>query len=216
MVSSWYYRRCSSIILLQSHFISLRVSNACSLRRSRSTAQLDVGKPSGIQRGSRNDTKVYGRSPLKPTTNAGVKDRNSDRQKATSDPKQEAGYRVPVRIRSMRYSPERKAGRTQRGRKLQRPTFRYKHRLRQECICICHEDVGYQLRTTDGRSSDEREPEDMDDTPVGSLGVVEHLVGPVVRDGLAHPFVLTRNTGTTHRMHTRRTQTLQRVHSQCR
>lgn len=46
-------------------------------------------------------------------------------------------------------------------------------------------------------------PEDMDDTPVGSLGVVEHLINPIVRDGVARPFVFTRNTGTTHRMHTR-------------
>jgi hypothetical protein len=38
-------------------------------------------------------------------------------------------------------------------------------------------------------------PEDMDDTPVGSLGVAEHLVGPVVRNGLGRPFVLTGNTG---------------------
>ena len=39
-----------------------------------------------------------------------------------------------------------KAARLQRGRKLQRLTFRYKHGLRQECICICHDDVEYQLR----------------------------------------------------------------------
>jgi hypothetical protein len=58
-------------------------------------------------------------------------------------------------------------------------------------------------------------PEEMDDTPVGSLGVVEHLINSAVRDGIARPFVLTRNTGTTHRMQTRRTQTLQCVYSQC-
>jgi hypothetical protein len=34
----------------------------------------------------------------------------------------------------------------QRGRKLQRLTFRYKHGIRQECICICHDDVEYRLR----------------------------------------------------------------------
>ena len=34
----------------------------------------------------------------------------------------------------------------QRGRKLQRLTFRYKHGLRQKCICICNDDVEYRLR----------------------------------------------------------------------
>jgi len=47
---------------LPSHFIGLRGSNACSLRRSRSAVQLNVGKPSGIQRRPRNDTKAYGSS----------------------------------------------------------------------------------------------------------------------------------------------------------
>jgi hypothetical protein len=34
----------------------------------------------------------------------------------------------------------------QRGRKLQRLTFRYKHGPRQECICLCHDDVEYRIR----------------------------------------------------------------------
>jgi len=135
--------------------------------------------------------------------------------KAISDPKPEAGYRlaqrVPARIRSMRYPPEREAGGTWRGRKLQRPTFRYKHAHRQGCICIRSDE--YRLRITDGRSSDEREkPEEMDDTSADLLGAVVHLAGPTVRDGLARPFLLTRNTGATHRVHTRRAQTLQCVY----
>jgi hypothetical protein len=43
-VSSWHYRRCSSIILLSSsHSWPLCFSNACSLRRPRSSTQLNVG-----------------------------------------------------------------------------------------------------------------------------------------------------------------------------
>ena len=44
------------------------------------------------------------------------------------------------------HSHFRKAGGLQRGRKLQRLTFRDKYGLRQECICICHDDVEYRLR----------------------------------------------------------------------
>jgi hypothetical protein len=46
------------------------------------------------------------------------------------------------------------------GRKLQRPTFRYKRGLRQEFICICHDDVEVrlQLRMT-GPSDERRKPE---------------------------------------------------------
>jgi hypothetical protein len=42
--------------------------------------------------------------------------------------------------------PRREARGTVRGRKLQRPTFRYKHGLRQQCICICHDVVEYRLQ----------------------------------------------------------------------
>jgi hypothetical protein len=45
-----------------------------------------------------------------------------------------------------RISARREAEGLQRGRKLQRLTFRYKHGRRQECICICHDDVGYRLQ----------------------------------------------------------------------
>jgi hypothetical protein len=40
----------------------------------------------------------------------------------------------------------KKRKRLQRGRELQRVTFRYKHGLRQECICIFLDDVEYRLR----------------------------------------------------------------------
>src|SRR5712691_5102953 len=44
------------------------------------------------------------------------------------------------------HSHFREAGGQQRGRKLQRLTFRYKHGLRQECIRIRYDDVEYRLR----------------------------------------------------------------------
>jgi len=37
-----------------------------------------------------------------------------------------------------------------------------------------------------------------------ALGAVVRVAGLAVRDGLARPFLLARNTGTTHGMHTRR------------
>jgi hypothetical protein len=52
--------------------------------------------------------------------------------------------RMASRICSM--PPVWDAERPRWGRKLQRLTFRYKHGLRQERICICHDDVEYRLR----------------------------------------------------------------------
>jgi hypothetical protein len=41
------------------------------------------------------------------------------------------------------------------------------------------------------------------------------LLALIVRDSRARPFLLTGNTGTTHRVHTRRAQTLQCAHPRC-
>jgi len=49
-----------------------------------------------------------------------------------------------------------------------------------------------------------------------AFGAVVRIAGLAVRGGLARPFLLTRNTGATHGVHTRRAQTLQCVHPQCR
>jgi hypothetical protein len=74
VVSSWFYRSCSSLFVDHPFFTialhePVRFSNACSLRRSRSAAQLNVGN----RRASRGVTERYEglrRSPLKPTTSA--------------------------------------------------------------------------------------------------------------------------------------------------
>ena len=53
-------------------------------------------------------------------------------------------------------------------------------------------------------SSDEhREPEQLD-ASADAFGAVVRVAGLAVRDGLARPLLLTRNTGTTHGVHTRR------------
>ena len=81
VVSSWFYRSCSSLFVDHPFFtIALHepvcFSNACSLRRSRSAAQLNVGN----RRASRGVTERYEglrRSPLKPTTSAIGQNRKS-------------------------------------------------------------------------------------------------------------------------------------------
>jgi hypothetical protein len=58
-------------------------------------------------------------------------------------------------------------------------------------------------------------PEQLD-VSTDAFGAMVRVGGLAVRDGLARPFLLTRNTGTTHGVHTRRAQTLQCVHPRCR
>jgi hypothetical protein len=62
-------------------------------------------------------------------------------------------------------------------------------------------------------SSDEHGKADQLDA---SADAFRAAVRVAVRDGLAHPFLLTGDTGTTHGVHTRRAETLQRIHPQCR
>lgn len=54
------------------------------------------------------------------------------------------------------------------------------------------------------------------DTSADAFGAVVRVAGLAVRDDLARPLLLTGNNSTTHGVHTRRTQTLQCVHPQCR
>jgi hypothetical protein len=49
-----------------------------------------------------------------------------------------------------------------------------------------------------------------------AFGAVVRVAGLAVNDGLARSLLLTRNTGTTHSVHTRSVQTLQGVHPQYR
>ena len=65
-------------------------------------------------------------------------------------------------------------------------------------------------------SYDEHGKPEQLDASADAFGAVVRVAGLAVRDGLARPFLLTRNTGTTHGVHTRRAQTLQRVHPKCR
>ena len=63
---------------------------------------------------------------------------------------------------------------------------------------------------------DEHEKPEQLDASADAFGAVARVAGLAVRDDLARPLLLTRNNGTTHGVHTRRTQTLQCVHPQCR
>jgi hypothetical protein len=65
-------------------------------------------------------------------------------------------------------------------------------------------------------SYDEHGKPEQLDASADAFGAVVRFGSLVVRDGLARPFLLTRNTGPTHGVHTRRAQTLQFVHPQCR
>jgi hypothetical protein len=65
-------------------------------------------------------------------------------------------------------------------------------------------------------SSEEHRKAEQLDASADAFGAVVRVAGLAVRDGLTRPFLLTRNTGTTHGVHTRRAQTLQCVHPQCR
>ena len=69
-------------------------------------------------------------------------------------------------------------------------------------------DYGYESYDEHGK------PEQLD-ALADAFGAVVRVGGLAVRDGLARPFLLTRNTGTTHGLHTRRAQTLQCVHPRC-
>jgi hypothetical protein len=115
-----------------------------------------------------------------------------------------------------RHSLSRETEGLQRGRKLQRLTFRYKHKFRQECIPICQmtmPGIGFD----DGcESCDENgKPERLDTSPDVFCAVVR-VADVAVLDGLVHPFLLTGNTGAAPGVHTRRAQTLQCVHPQRR
>src|SRR6266849_2527925 len=116
-----------------------------------------------------------------------------------------------------RISARSEAEGLQRGRKLQTLTFRCKHRLRQECIDICHDEVEYRASIMHSESSDEHgKSEQMDAASADVFGALVRVAGLTVRDGLASPLVLTRDIGTTLGVHARRAQTLQCVHPQCR
>jgi len=103
----------------------------------------------------------------------------------------------------------------QRGRKLQRLTFRYKHRPRQACIRIRYDE--YSTSITDGPSSGDRgKPRQMDAVSADAFDATVRVAGVVVRDGFGHPLLLTGNAGTTLGVHAGRAQTLQCIHPRCR
>ena len=107
----------------------------------------------------------------------------------------------------MRRTPAFETRGPQRGRKLQRLTFRYKHGLRGACIGIRHDE--YSTSITDGPSSGERgNPEQMDAASARAFDTMVRAAGVVVRNGLAHPLLLAGNAGATPGMHTGRAQTL--------
>ena len=62
-------------------------------------------------------------------------------------------------------------------------------------------------------SYDEHGKPEQLDASADAFGAVVRVAGLAVRDGLARPFLLTRDTGTTLGVHARRAQTLQCVPS---
>ena len=106
------------------------------------------------------------------------------------------------------HSHFREAGGPQRGRKLQRLMFCYKPGPRRACNCICHDE--YSTSITDGPSSGERgKPEQMDAASARTFDTMVRVAGVVVRDGLAHPLLLTGHGGTALGVHAGRAETLQ-------
>jgi hypothetical protein len=93
----------SSLLFVDHPFFSValhqpvRLSNACSLRRSRSTAQLNVGK-CRASKGVAERYEGLWRSPLKPTTYARSQRLEFGSPKAMSDTPLEAGYGVAQRV----------------------------------------------------------------------------------------------------------------------
>ena len=65
-------------------------------------------------------------------------------------------------------------------------------------------------------SCDEREKPEGLDAPPDAFCTVERIVGLAVRDGLALPFLLSRNAGPASGVYSGRVQTLQCVHPKCR
>jgi len=65
-------------------------------------------------------------------------------------------------------------------------------------------------------SYDEHEKPKTLDASAEAFSAVVRVAGLAVRDGVARPLLLTRDTGTTLGVHAPRAQTLQCVHPQCR